>query len=156
VITFHVEVAGAREAAESLRAQGRRAADLSVPLAQAGFLLLLGIWRRITGKDSANAYSERYVEWLIRHQYWTGKLIGIVKGALIARSEPKEGATAAGEMETRPSPGAIEIGFLNPTGKIHGFLGWFKRKFGEEAIRADARDEAKIAEIFDHWLAERT
>jgi hypothetical protein len=151
VIRFKVEVTGAKEAAEQLRALGRRAEVPEGAFLQAGFYLLLRIWDRITGKPVEGNYSAQYVAWLVRRGEYSGKMIGILAGALIAQSAPTGGS--AGELGTTVGRDYVEVGFLNPSPKAHGFLGWFKRKFGHEAISADDRDQREIARIFDEWIA---
>lgn len=155
MIAFRVEVLGAREASAALHAQATRMRDWSGALVEAGFLLLLRIWDRIAGKQVASAnYSKRYVEWLIRHGDWSGKMVGILTGALIAQSAPAGPGASAGELGTQSGPDYVEVGFINPSRKAHGFLGWFRRKFGEEAIQATDDDQRQIGEIFDRWMAE--
>jgi hypothetical protein len=153
VIAFKVEVIGAKEAAAALHSKAAKLRNWTAPLTESGFLLLMRIWDRVTGKStSPPTYSDRYVQWLLRHGEWSGKMVGILTGGLIGMSAPASGA--GGDLELSEGPGYVEVGFLNPTGKVHGFLAWFKRKFGEEAIQATESDQREIGEIFDRWLAE--
>lgn len=154
MIRFHVDVTGAREVAAELRRLGQRAELPEGALLQAGFLLLQRIWDRIAGKPVEGNYSAAYVAWLIRKGDYSGKMIGILTGALIAQSAPAGGAS--GELGTRTGRDSVDVGFLNPSPKVHGFLGWFKRKFGQEAISADDRDRRDLARIFEEWMEEKT
>lgn len=151
MISFKVEVAGARESAAELRSLGQRCTDLSGAFVQAGFFLLVRIWDRITGKPVEGTYSETYAAWLIAHGDYSGKMVGILSGAMIAKGAPAGGS--AGELGTTLGRDYVEVGFINPSPKAHGFLGWFKRKFGSEAISADDRDQREIAAIFENWIA---
>lgn len=156
MITFRFHVSGVEAAVRKLDAKAERCRDMSGAFVEAGFLLITRIWDRITGKPtSPPTYTDQYVRWLIKTGDWSGKMVGILSGGLIAQTVPVQGSQPAGELEARSGPDFVEVGFLNPSPKARGFLSWFSRRFGEEAIQATEDDERDVVKIFDNWMAER-
>ncbi len=156
MINLKIEVTGASEQARELRKLALRCYDLGPLFLRAGFFMVVKTWDRITHAAATvgpETYSKAYIQWLIRNSDWSGKLVGIVTGALIAQTRPEVEGQTYGEIETMLGRDYVEIGFINPSPKAHGFLGWFRRKFGKEAIRIEAEDQEQIVEIFDKWLS---
>lgn len=132
-------------------------ADPSPGLERVGFFLLVQLWERIVRRP-IQAYSGRYLRWLIRNGEISGKLWGILSGDLLGQSTPIAGAPAGADLgaELAPDGQAVTVGHINPASeaKARGFAQVYQRKFGEWPYSPRPGDEAEAAEVLQEWLSE--
>ena len=142
-----VETSGGEAIVRGLHSAAAGIRDFSAPLHKAAFYLLFAIWNRITARPLN--YSERYRLWLVSTGEWSGKLVGILTGALLGANAP------AGGLGSTVTDREALVGFLNPAEgrKAAGFSRWYAGKYGEAPISLRPEDGEQIGRIFDNWLA---
>jgi len=132
-------------------------ADLSPALMKAGFWLLLTFWERVVRRP-IQAYSARYLRWLLANGEISGKLVGILTGDLIGQMQPVADGAGGGDfgLELDPDGTAVEVGHINPASeaKARGFDRWHRSKFGESYVEVRPEDEEGVREVLAEALVD--
>lgn len=146
-----LELRGTDAVIRGLEGRAAKLRDFSEPLTMAGAYLVQAIWERITRKTPS--YSEKYVAWLVARGEFSGKLVGILSGALLGATAP--GPAGGGDLAAEADERQALVGFLQPAeaAKARGFCRWYERRYGEPAIAVTETDARVIQGIFDEWLA---
>jgi len=153
VSALSIEVRGTEVIAADLTRLAEAGGSPVEALTEMGAWLLVTLWDRIAGRPTS-AYAESYRRWLVRTGEISGKLLGVLTGALIGSSAP--GPAGGGDLDMRLGESEALVGFVDPQNraKAAGFNAWYQSKFGEPAIGLRAGDEEALSDIFDRKVQE--